>query len=127
MIHETLPLLRCSENPRIVNVSSTTASFALSSAGTDLGGDADHRIAYATSKAALNMVTVQYARAFAADPQLAHIKINSVTPGYVATDMNEGEGHRSIAEGARGIIKFATAAGHEGTGGFHNEQGTVPW
>jgi NAD(P)-dependent dehydrogenase (short-subunit alcohol dehydrogenase family) len=56
--------------------------IALITGATDFGGDAACRIAYSTSKAALNMLTLQYARAFAADPQLAHIKINAVTPGY---------------------------------------------
>ncbi|MCI0689151.1 MAG: SDR family NAD(P)-dependent oxidoreductase, partial [Sporichthyaceae bacterium] len=87
-IHTLLPLLRRSAAPRIVNVSSTTASMTLTSDGSDLPGDASQRLGYASSKAALNMLTVQYARAFSRDPQLRHIKINSASPGYVATDMN---------------------------------------
>ena len=42
--------------PRIVNVSSTTASLTLTAGGKDLPGDADVRLAYASSKAALNML-----------------------------------------------------------------------
>lgn len=52
MVHQMLPLLRRSEHPRIVNVSSTTGSLSLTATGTDFGGDAMQRIAYSTSKAA---------------------------------------------------------------------------
>ncbi|MGW0212545.1 SDR family NAD(P)-dependent oxidoreductase [Streptomyces sp. NPDC003233] len=97
MVHEMLPLLRSSAHPRIVSVSSTTASLSLTAAGAHYGGDAAHRIACSVSKTALNMLTLQYARAFAADPDLAHIKINAVTPGYVATDMSKGQGTRTVS------------------------------
>jgi len=127
MVHELLPLLRHSAHPRIVNVSSTTGSLSLTSAGTDFGGDAARRIAYSASKAALNMLTIQYARAFAADPKLAHIKINAVTPGYVATDMNRGHGTRTVREGAKVIVEFATIGDDGPSGEFHNDRGPVPW
>ncbi|MGW1811840.1 SDR family NAD(P)-dependent oxidoreductase [Streptomyces sp. NPDC002078] len=127
MVHEMLPLLRSSAHPRIVNVSSTTASLSLTAAGTDFGGDAGHRIAYSVSKTALNMLTLQYARAFAADPDLAHIKINAVTPGYVATDMSKGQGTRTVGEGAAVVVAFANLADDGPTGQFHNDRGPVPW
>jgi NAD(P)-dependent dehydrogenase (short-subunit alcohol dehydrogenase family) len=127
MVHELLPLLRRSAHPRIVNVSSTTGSLSLTAGGTDFGGDAAHRIAYSTSKAALNMLTLQYARAFAADQQLAHIKINTVTPGYVATDMNRGQGTRTVSEGAKVIVEFATLGDDGPSGEYHNDHGPVPW
>jgi NAD(P)-dependent dehydrogenase (short-subunit alcohol dehydrogenase family) len=73
LIGAALPLLRSSPAPRVVNVSSTTASLALTAGGTDFGGDADRRLAYAASKTALNMLTVQYHRAFQSDPALRHI------------------------------------------------------
>lgn len=127
MIHEMLPLLRRSEHPRIVNVSSTTGSLALTAGGTDFGGNAAHRIAYSASKSALNMLTLQYASAFADDPELSHIKINSVTPGYVATEMNNNQGTRTVAEGAQVIVDFATITDDGPTGEFHNDNGPVPW
>ncbi|MBO2447349.1 SDR family oxidoreductase [Actinomadura barringtoniae] len=122
-----LPLLRRSAAPRIVNVSSTTASLTLTSGGTDFGGDAHLRMAYSSSKAALNMLTVQYAQAFAQDPELAHIKVNSATPGYVATDINGHRGVRTVEEGARAIIDLATLGADGPTGGFFNDKGPVPW
>jgi NAD(P)-dependent dehydrogenase (short-subunit alcohol dehydrogenase family) len=126
MIGAMLPLLRASSAPRIVNVSSTTASLTLSSGGTDFGGDADRRLAYSSSKTALNMLTVQYANAFAADPESAHIRINSATPGYTATDLNAHRGTRTVAEGARIIVDLAVQSDGP-TGGFFNDQGPVPW
>ena len=123
MVHELLPLLRRSAHPRIVNVTSTTGSLSLTAGGTDFGGDADRRIAYSASKAALNMLTLQYARAFTADPHLAHIKINAVTPGYVATDMNRGQGTRTVREGATVITKFAVLSDDGPSGEFHNDRG----
>jgi NAD(P)-dependent dehydrogenase (short-subunit alcohol dehydrogenase family) len=127
VIHAMLPLLRASAAPRIVNVSSTTASLGLTSGGTDFGGDADRRLAYSSSKAALNMLTVQYARAFAKDPDLSHIKVNSVTPGYVATDLTRYRGTRTVEQGAQVIVRLATLPDDGPTGGFFNDQGPVPW
>src|SRR3569833_4184874 len=127
VIHALLPLLRVSAAPRIVNVSSTTASLGLTSGGTDFGGDADRRMAYSSSKTALNMLTVQYAQAFAKDPALSHIKINSATPGYTATDLTGHRGTRSVEEGARIIVDLATLTDAGATGGFFNDHGRVPW
>ena len=127
VIHAMLPLLRASAAPRIVNVASTTASLGLTSGGTDFGGDADRRVAYSSSKTALNMLTVQYARAFSKDAGLSHIKINSATPGYVATELTRYRGTRTVEEGVQAIVGLATLADDGPTGGFFNDQGRVPW
>jgi NAD(P)-dependent dehydrogenase (short-subunit alcohol dehydrogenase family) len=127
VIHAMLALLRASAAPRIVNVTSTTASLGMTSGGTDFGGDADRRMAYSSSKTALNMLTVQYARAFANDPGLSQIKINSATPGYVATDLTGQRGTRTVEEGVRAIVGLATLPDDGPTGGFFNDQGRVPW
>jgi|SRR5690625_1015333 len=127
VIHATLPLLCASAAPRIVNVSSTTASLGLTSGGTDFGGDADYRMAYSSSKTALNMLTVQYAHAFAKDPGQSHIKINSATPGYTATDLTKHRGTRTVEQGAQIIVELATQADDGPTGEFFNDQGHVAW
>jgi NAD(P)-dependent dehydrogenase (short-subunit alcohol dehydrogenase family) len=127
VIQRMLPLLSRSPAPRIVNVSSTTASLSLTGAGTDFGGDAELRMAYSSSKAALNMLTLQYASAFGADAALAHIKINSATPGYTATDMTHHRGTRTVTEGARVVVELATLPDDGPTGGFFNDAGPVPW
>src|SRR5207248_2812859 len=51
--------------------------------------------AYFSSKAALNMLTLQYAKAF---PDL---RINSVDPGFTATDLNANRGTQTVTEGTR--------------------------
>ena len=127
VIQTMLPLLGKSPAPRIVNVSSTTASLSLTSGGNDFGGDAGMRMAYSSSKAALNMLTVQYAMAFSKNDALSHIKINSATPGYTATDLTRHRGTRTVAEGARIIVDLATLTDDGPTGGFFNDEGTVPW
>ncbi|HCT76459.1 MAG TPA: dehydrogenase [Micromonosporaceae bacterium] len=126
-IHTLLPLLSKSTAPRIVNVSSTTASMTLTSERADLPGDASQRLAYCSSKAALNMLTVQYALAFGLDPDLRHIKINSASPGYTATDMNDHRGFRHVSEGARIIVDLATLPDSGPTGGFFSDSGAIPW
>jgi NAD(P)-dependent dehydrogenase (short-subunit alcohol dehydrogenase family) len=102
----------------------------------DLGGDGEVAVAgvgrgtdvgLVDPRTRRNMLTLQYARAFAADPGLAHIKINAVTPGYVATDMNRGQGMRTVAEGATVVVEFATLGDDGPTGEFHNDRGPVPW
>jgi NAD(P)-dependent dehydrogenase (short-subunit alcohol dehydrogenase family) len=125
--HAMLPLLARSAAPRIVNVSSTTASLTLTAAGAQLPGNATVRMAYTASKAALNMLTVQYARAFTLDPSLAAIKINSATPGFTATDMNQFQGIRSVHDGARAIVELAMLPDDGPTGGFFSDDGPVPW
>lgn len=127
MIRASLPSLRRSAAARIVNVTSTTGSLSLTSHGTDFGGNADQRLAYSTSKAALNMLTIQYHRAFRLDDTLRHIKINSGTPGYTATDMNEGQGTRTVEQGARIIVELALLPDDGPSGGFFNDDGPIPW
>jgi NAD(P)-dependent dehydrogenase (short-subunit alcohol dehydrogenase family) len=125
--HAFLPLLSRSTAPRIVNVSSTTASLTLTSDGADLPGNAEVRMAYTSSKAALNMLTVQYARAFARDPERAHIKVNSATPGYTATDMNDHRGSRHVSEAARAVVELAMLPDDGPTGAFLGDDGVVSW
>ncbi|MFE1834064.1 SDR family NAD(P)-dependent oxidoreductase [Streptomyces sviceus] len=127
MIHALLPLLRRSPAPRIVNVSSTTASFGLTVSGADLPGDASLRLAYTASKAALNMLTVQYALAFRQEPDLKHVKINSASPGWTATAMNDFSAPRTVQEGARALITLATLADDGPSGGFFDEHGALAW
>jgi len=126
VVNTMLPLLLRSARPCIVNVSSTTASLALTGAGAELPGDPTRRMAYTSSKAALNMLTVQYARAFAADADLARIRINAVSPGYTATDMNDFTGDQDVSVGARAVVRLATLSAGP-TGGFFGDQGPLPW
>lgn len=108
-----LPLLRASAAPRVVNVSSGAGSI------TELGGGTP---AYSISKVALNALT----RMLAAELRGAGIKVNSVCPGWVATDMG-GPGGRPVAEGAAGIVWAATLPDDGPTGGFFRDGAPIPW
>jgi len=91
------------------------------------GGNAPARMAYTSSKTPLNMVTVQLAAALRDDPALAHVKVNSATPGFVATDINAHQGTRTLAKGAQVIVELATLPADGPSGGFFNDQGPVNW
>jgi len=127
MVHEMLPLLQASKQPRIVNIASTSASLTLASDPTTMFGREDTIVAYASSKAAVTMLTVQYANAFRRSEAHAHIKINTATPGYIATDLNNFSGSRTVEEGSRVVIHLATLPDDGPSGGFFNDAGSVPW
>jgi NAD(P)-dependent dehydrogenase (short-subunit alcohol dehydrogenase family) len=112
-----LPLLRRSDQPRIVNMSSSVGSLTRQSVpGSETGPIS---AAYAPSKTFLNAVTVQYAK------ELPDIPINLGCPGFTATDLNNFRGVRTPSQGAAIAIKLATRP--EGTGGFYEDAGRIPW
>ena len=117
-----LPLLRRAPSANIVNVSSGLGSLTKSGdpAWTHV---AAKFLGYAASKAALNMLTVQ----LAFELHDTSIKVNSVDPGYTATDLNQHRGVQTIPEGAAEIIRLALLPEHGPTGTFSNAQGIVPW
>ncbi|MFE4533658.1 SDR family oxidoreductase [Streptomyces scopuliridis] len=118
--HAFLPLLRRSAAPVVVNVSSGLASKTLVSAvGTPTY--AYPGVAYPASKAALNMVTVQYAKA------LPEMRINAVEPGYTATDLNAHRGTQTVEEGAEIIVRMAQLGPDGPTGGYFDVKGSLPW
>ncbi|MGH3644923.1 MAG: hypothetical protein ACRDUX_38570 [Mycobacterium sp.] len=55
------------------------------------------------------------------------MKINAVTPGYVATDLNGFRGVRSTDEGARTAVYWATVGDAGATGGFFDDSESLPW
>ncbi|HET6952054.1 MAG TPA: SDR family NAD(P)-dependent oxidoreductase, partial [Acidimicrobiales bacterium] len=115
-----LPLLRRAELPRIVMVSSGMGSLAVTTDPDRLESSLVGLV-YPSSKAALNMVTTQYAKA------LPGWKVNAVDPGYTATDLNGHAGHKSVEEGARIIVAMAMVGPDGPTGGFFDDEGPVPW
>ncbi|MFE3137932.1 SDR family oxidoreductase [Streptomyces scopuliridis] len=118
--HAFLPLLRRSAAPVVVNVSSGLASKTLvSTVGTPTY--AYPGVAYPASKAALNMVTVQYAKA------LPEMRINAVEPGYTATDLNKHSGTQTVEEGAEIIVRMAQVGPDGPTGGYFDVEGPLPW
>jgi NAD(P)-dependent dehydrogenase (short-subunit alcohol dehydrogenase family) len=121
VILATLPLLRRSPAPRIVNVSSGLGSLGLA---TTEGSryQAKPLLSYNVSKAALNAVTVQFAN----ECRDTLFKVNSVDPGYTNTDMT-GDGSRTPAEAATIVIELATLTADGPTGHFFDERGELPW
>lgn len=125
--HAMLPLLAGAAAPRVVNLSSTTASIGLTAAGADLPGNAAVRAAYSASKAAVNMLTVHYAAAFTQDPGLRRIKVNAAAPGWTATRMNHFQGERSVQDGAKVVVSLALLPDDGPSGGFFDDRGPIPW
>ncbi|MFE3195462.1 SDR family oxidoreductase [Nocardia sp. NPDC059240] len=113
MVQAFLPLLRKSSHARIVNVSSEAASLTGMRGGTP---------AYNTTKVALNALT----RMLAAELRPDRILVNSICPGWVATDMG-GPGGRPVAEGAAGIVWAAMLPDSGPTGGFFRDGRPLPW
>ena len=109
-----IPMMKANKYGRIVNVSSLAASLQ----STNYGGTP----AYNISKAALNMLT----RKLAAELVNTGILVNSVDPGWVATDMG-GQGGRPVQEGAKGIVWAATLPNSGPSGGFFCDGKSVPW
>jgi NAD(P)-dependent dehydrogenase (short-subunit alcohol dehydrogenase family) len=118
--HAFLPLLHAGEHSRIVNVSSAVGSFhRLLEPGT-----AENVVTlpvYPATKAALTMLTVQYARA------LDGILVNAADPGFTSTDLNNHRGAQTVTEGTDAIVHLATLPPDGPTGTFQDRHGPVPW
>ena len=115
-----LPLLRAAEQPRIVMVSSGMGSFTVAN-DPRWFGLVPPQLGYPASKAALNMITSQYARA------LDGIQVNAVDPGYTATDLTHNAGFQTVTEGTDAIVRLAGIGSDGPTGGMFDRAGTVPW
>jgi NAD(P)-dependent dehydrogenase (short-subunit alcohol dehydrogenase family) len=117
-----LPLIRKSAAGRIVNVSSELGSITGF-------GDPNWKFAsvkfigYCASKAAMNMMTAQ----LAAELRDTNIKVNSVNPGYTATDLNNHQGPQTIEEGSAETIRAALLGNDGPTGKFLETGGELPW
>ncbi len=129
VIQAFLPLLKKGSQAEIINVSSNMGSLGLAS-------DPNSRfyqvnsLGYQASKAALNFATISFSKALAAD----HITVNSVNPGWTATefggrrlDDQTPAGMQSVAEGAAQIVKLASNPEDRITGTFTENEGSLPW
>jgi NAD(P)-dependent dehydrogenase (short-subunit alcohol dehydrogenase family) len=108
-----IPLMKKNNYGRIVNVSSGVGSLHYMGSGSP---------AYSVSKAALNA----FSRTLAADLHGTGILVNSVDPGWVATDMG-GRGGRPAEDGAKGIVWAATLPDDGPSGGFFFDGKPAPW
>jgi NAD(P)-dependent dehydrogenase (short-subunit alcohol dehydrogenase family) len=120
ILHAFLPLLQRSIAPVVVNVSSGLASLTrVTTPG--IPAYAYPGVAYPASKTAVNMITVQYAKAF------PNMRINAVQPGFTKTDLNGNTGLQTVEQGAGIIVRMAQVGPDGPTGGYFDAEGTLPW
>ena len=113
------PLLEKSDAARLVNVSSILGSLTLFKNG-EFG---DHNaLAYDSSKAAVNMMTLHYAQKWKDTPHRA----NTIHPGSVVTDLNPG-GEIPVEKGAASSVEMATIPNDGPNGTFTHLGETLPW
>jgi NAD(P)-dependent dehydrogenase (short-subunit alcohol dehydrogenase family) len=115
-----LPLLERSDDPVVVNLSSGMGSFGVTNDPQRLESTIVG-LGYPASKAAVTMLTTQYAKA------LPHVRFNAVDPGYTATDLNGHSGTQSVEEGTDAIVRMAQIGASGPTGTFVDRSGAVPW
>lgn len=120
MTHAFLPLLRAAEVGVIVNVSSGLGSFGQVTNAERIESRLND-LAYSSSKAAVSMLTVQYAKG------LPDLRINAVDPGATRTDLNGNRGYQTLEQGTDAIVRLATISSDGPTGTFSNRAGNIPW
>jgi NAD(P)-dependent dehydrogenase (short-subunit alcohol dehydrogenase family) len=118
--HAFLPLLGKSDAPAVINVSSGLGSFTVTHDPDRVESTITAPL-YPASKAAVTMLTMQYAKA------LPDIRFNAADPGYTATDLNGHSGPQTVTEGTDAIVALATEPATAGTGRFVDRSGAVPW
>ena len=78
---------------------------------------------YRLSKTALNALT----RILADELKDTRIKVNSVCPGWVRTDMGGPNADRDVVKGAETVVWLATLGDDGPTGGFFRDKQPIPW
>jgi NAD(P)-dependent dehydrogenase (short-subunit alcohol dehydrogenase family) len=107
----TLPLLRASDDGRIVNVSSGAGQLSEMN-----GGYPSYRI----SKSGLNALTRILSE------EEGPIRTNSLCPGWVRTDMGGSGAPKSVEDGADTAVWLATDPDVD-SGGFYRNREPIPW
>lgn len=114
LTQKIFPLMKQEGYGRIVNVSSGMAQ---------LSEKQNASASYRLSKTALNMVT----NLFASEVQGEDICVNSVSPGWVRTDMGGPNADRSVEQGIKGILWAATLPKGGPNGGFFRDGEALSW
>lgn len=114
LTQKIFPMMKQEGYGRIVNISSGMSQ---------LSEPQTAYAAYRISKTALNMVT----NIFATEAQGSDICVNSVSPGWVRTDMGGPNADRSVEQGIKGVIWAATLPKGGPNGGFFRDGEAIPW
>ena len=114
MCREVVPLMTKLRYGRIVNISSGLGQLQKMGEGSP---------AYRVSKAALNALT----RTLAAEVAGSGILVNSMSPGWVRTDMGGEEAPRSVAEGAETAVWLSLLPSNGPSGQFFRDRKPIPW
>ena len=109
-----LPLMRANGYGRIVNLSSELGQLASMGTGTPT---------YRVSKAGLNALT----RTLAAELVGTNIKVNTMSPGWVRSDMGGPSAPRTLEQGADTAVWLATLPDDGPSGGFFKDRSPIPW
>lgn len=109
-----VPIMRKRGDGAIVNVSSGMGQLS------DMGKGAP---AYRLSKTALNAFT----RILSQELSDTKIRVNTVCPGWVRTDLGGPNASLDVEEGARGIVWAATLDASGPTGGFFRHGKRIDW
>ncbi len=112
LMQTLVPLMKGHGN--VVNVSSGMGQLAEMNGGWP---------GYRLSKTALNALT----RIFADELRNTQIKVNSVCPGWVRTDIGGPNAERSVEYGAETIVWLATLPEDGPSGGFYRDKHPIPW
>jgi len=119
-----LPLLRRSKAGYIGNVSSGLGTIAFLTDPESPWWQYANLLGYNSSKAALNAVTLIYAHSL----RDAGIRVNALSPGYCATDLNNHAGTDTAEQGGARIAHQVLLPDDGLTGAFIRESGgTYPW
>jgi len=121
-IQAFLPLIKKAAKPSIINVSSEVGSLKILSE-LDKNSSRSNFHVYGSSKTAINVLTFM----LASELQDQGISVNSVTPGFTATSLNNFKGTKTPAEGAAPIVELATRSESGITGKFFKNGGETPW
>ncbi|MDI1457869.1 SDR family NAD(P)-dependent oxidoreductase [Streptomyces sp. ATE26] len=117
--HAFLPLLRKAAAPSVVNVTSGMGSFTLTHDPERV--ESQYPLAaYGSSKSAVTMLTMQYART------IPDVRFNAVDPGQTATEFT-GRIGQSVEEGAEAAVRIATLGPDTPTGTVTDRAGVLPW
>ncbi|MCF4136451.1 SDR family NAD(P)-dependent oxidoreductase [Streptomyces sp. Tue 6430] len=117
--HAFLPLLRKATAPSVINVTSGLGSFTLIHDPESV--ESQYPLAaYGSSKSAVTMLTMQYAKT------IPDVRFNAVDPGQTATEFT-GHIGQSVEEGAEAAVRIATLGLDTPTGTVTDRAGVLPW